>query len=107
MAITGLGLITPVGLDVPTTWSALVEGRSGIGPITRWDASALETRIAGEVKGFDPLKYFDRKEARRLDRYSQLAVAASREALDDAGWTMSPEKRRPHRGDHWHRHRRH
>ena len=91
VAITGLGLITPVGLDVPTTWSALVEGRSGIRPISRWDASGLETRIAGEVKGFDPLKYFDRKEARRLDRYSQLAVAASREALDDAGWTMSPD----------------
>ncbi|HEX5416939.1 MAG TPA: beta-ketoacyl-ACP synthase II [Chloroflexota bacterium] len=91
VAITGLGLVTPLGLDVPTTWSALVEGRSGVGPISRWDASGLDTRIAGEIKGFDPNRYFDRKEARRLDRFSQLAIAASREALDDAGWEIGPE----------------
>lgn len=85
IVVTGLGAITPLANDVPGTWQALIEGRSGIDWITRFDASELDTRIAGEVKGFDPRDHMDRKEARRLDRFTQFAVAATREALTDAG----------------------
>ena len=83
--VTGLGALTPLGLDVPTTWRGLVDGRSGIGPITSFDASALPTRIAGEVHGFDAEELLGIKRARRTARFSQLAVAAAREAVADAG----------------------
>lgn len=82
--ITGLGAVTPVGADVETTWQALLAGSSGIGPITRFDASGLPTRIAGEIKDFDPLAVMDAKQARRSARFSQLAVAAAVEALHDS-----------------------
>ncbi|HUV43693.1 MAG TPA: beta-ketoacyl-ACP synthase II [Dehalococcoidales bacterium] len=85
VVVTGMGVLTPLGLDITTTWEGLVEGKSGIDHITQFDASSLETRFAGEVKGFDPLEYMGRKEARRMDRFSQLAVAASVEAIRDAG----------------------
>lgn len=85
VVITGIGAITPIGLDARTYWDQLVQGRSGVGPVTRFDASVLDTRIAAEVKGFDPESYMDRKVARRLDRFAQFAVAASRMALEDAG----------------------
>jgi 3-oxoacyl-[acyl-carrier-protein] synthase II len=90
VVVTGLGAITPLGLDQPSTWEALVAGRSGIGPITRFDPEAVgvDTRIAGEVR-FDPLDHFDRRAARRLDRVMQLALVASREALADAGLLAS------------------
>lgn len=91
VAVTGVGLLTPLGLDVLSSWKGLIEGRSGIGPIQRWDPTGFDTRIAGELKGFDPTNFLDRKEARRLDRYSQLAIAASQQALDDAGFKISPE----------------
>ncbi len=81
-------MITPVGTDVTASWQALLAGRSGIGPITTFDASPLETRIAGEVKGFEPLRYMDRKDARHTDRFAQFAVAAARQAMDDAGFTI-------------------
>ena len=77
VVVTGLGALTPVGNDVPTTWRALVEGRSGIKRITRFDPSPFETQIAGEVKGFDPQEHFDRKEARRLDRFVQWLSGSS------------------------------
>jgi beta-ketoacyl-acyl-carrier-protein synthase II len=77
--------VTPLGLDVPTTWAALCAGRSGIGRITLFDPSPFAVQIAGEVKGFDPLQYIDAKEARRLDRNVQFAVAAAQEAVRDAG----------------------
>jgi 3-oxoacyl-[acyl-carrier-protein] synthase II len=77
--------VTPIGLDVATTWDSLVHGRSGITRITRFDPSPYETQIAGEVKDFDPLKYLDRKEVRRTDRFAQFAVAAAAQALEDAG----------------------
>jgi len=80
-----MGALTPLGLDINTTWEGLVDGKSGIDHITQFDASSLETRFAGEVKGFDPVEYMGRKEARRMDRFSQLAVAASVEAVRDAG----------------------
>jgi 3-oxoacyl-[acyl-carrier-protein] synthase II len=83
--ITGIGAITPLGNDAPTTWRRLVAGESGVGPITHFDASALPTRIAGEVKDFDAEALLGTKRFRRSARFSQLAVAAAREAFADAG----------------------
>ena len=80
-----MGAITPVGNDVATTWRSLIEGKSGTAPITKFDASAFPVRFAAEVKGFDPLKYMDRKEAKRADQYTQYAVAGARQAMTDAG----------------------
>ena len=91
VVVTGMGVISPVGNDVETFWKAIAEGRSGIGPITRFDASALRTRIAGEVKGYDPEDYFERKDIRRLDRISQFFMIASREALSQAGIAYQPD----------------
>jgi 3-oxoacyl-[acyl-carrier-protein] synthase II len=90
VVITGLGLVTPLGSDVDSTWRALQEGKSGIGPITRFDPTGLETTIAGEVKDFDPLRYLDRKEVRRTDRFAQFSVAAATEALADAKLEITP-----------------
>lgn len=91
VVVTGIGIVSPVGLDTESSWKSLTEGRSGAGPITAFDATQFETRIAAEVKGFDPLKYVDRKEARRMDRLDQLAVAATKEALDNANLKITPE----------------
>jgi 3-oxoacyl-[acyl-carrier-protein] synthase II len=85
VVVTGLGAITPVGNDVATTWEGLIAGKSGAGPITQFDASSFPVRFACEVKGFDPLAYMDRKEAKRSDLYTQYAIAASVEAMQDAG----------------------
>ena len=85
VVVTGLGAITPVGNDVATTWRALLDGRSGGGPITRFDTEKFTVRFACEVKGFDPLDSMDRKEAKRADLYTQYALAASVEAMRDAG----------------------
>lgn len=88
VVVTGMGAITPLGLNVRDTWQALIEGRSGIGRITQFDASAYPTQIAGEVKGFDPGEYMDVREARRMARFSQFAVAGAKMALEDAGLTV-------------------
>ncbi len=93
VAITGLGAVTPLGLDVPTTWQALLAGQSGIGPITRFDASGMRCQIAGELKGFDPEAAIGRKEARRTDRFVQMAIVAANEALADAGLTIDDGNR--------------
>lgn len=85
VAVTGMGFITPIGNDLETVWSNLVEGQSGVGPITHFDASDYSTRIAAEVKGFDPTEYMDRKTARHLGRYCQFALAAAKQALQHAG----------------------
>lgn len=85
---TGLGLVTPVGNDVPTTWNALLAGRSGVGPLTQFDHSAFKTHIAAEVKDFDPTRYMDKPTARRMDRFLHFAVAATQEALADAQFKM-------------------
>lgn len=85
VVVTGLGAITPLGHTVEATWSNLVEGHSGIGPITAFDASAYDARIAGEVNDFDPEVFLSPREARRLDRFSQFALIAAREALNDSG----------------------
>jgi 3-oxoacyl-[acyl-carrier-protein] synthase II len=84
VVITGLGAITPVGNDVGSTWDALISGRSGIGRISRFDPAPYETQIAGEIKDFDPLKAMDRKDARRTDRFTQLAVGSAAQAISDA-----------------------
>lgn len=84
VVITGLGMITPLGSTVDKTWAGLTAGKSGIGPITRFDASDLETQIAGEVHDFDPLMYMERKEAKRADRFAQFAVATAGQAIKDA-----------------------
>ena len=88
VVVTGMGAITPLGLNVQDTWQALIEGRSGIGRITQFDASAYPTQIAGEVKGFDPGEHMDAREARRMARFSQFAVAGAKMALEDAGLTL-------------------
>ncbi|MBM3217955.1 MAG: beta-ketoacyl-ACP synthase II [Candidatus Rokubacteria bacterium] len=85
VVVTGLGAITPVGNTAEELWSALTHARSGIGPITKFDAAAYPTRIAGEIRNFDPLAYIDKKDARRLDPYLQYAVASSVQAVADAG----------------------
>ncbi len=93
VAITGLGAVTPLGLDVPTTWQALLAGQSGIGPITHFDASAMRCQIAGELKGFEPEAAIGRKEARRTDRFVQMAIVAAQEALADADLTIDDGNR--------------
>lgn len=85
VVITGMGAVTPLGLGVEALWSGVLAGRSAVGPITRFDASGLATRIAAEVKDFDPGAHFDRKEARRMERFVQFALLAARQALADAG----------------------
>ncbi len=85
VVITGIGAISPLGLDSPSTWNALLAGRSGIGPITKFDASAFSCRIAGEVRGFDPENYLERKEARKMDTFIHYAIAAAGEALTTSG----------------------
>src|SRR5438034_1483704 len=85
VVVTGMGMITPVGNDVATTWRSLIEGKSGTAPITKFDASTFPVKFAAEVKGFNPLDYMDRKEAKRADQYTQYAVAAARQAMTDAG----------------------
>ncbi len=91
--VTGLGAITPIGNDVPTFWSNLVGGVSGVATIAAFDASELEVRIAAEVKGFEPRDWMDFKQARRMSRFAQLAVAAARQAIDDAGLEIGDHNR--------------
>jgi 3-oxoacyl-[acyl-carrier-protein] synthase II len=85
VVVTGLGLVTPVGNDVESTWAGLLAGRSGAAPITKFDPQHLQVRFACEVKGFDALAYMDRKEARRYDLFAQFALAAAQQAVTQAG----------------------
>ncbi len=89
VVITGIGLLTPLGLDRESSWQALLAGKSGIGPITRFDASDFSCRIAGEVRQFDPLSVMEKKDVRKTDPFTHFAVAATREALDDAGYAIN------------------
>ncbi|HBG42654.1 MAG TPA: beta-ketoacyl-[acyl-carrier-protein] synthase II [Porphyromonadaceae bacterium] len=93
VVVTGLGAVTPVGNDVQTTWTNILAGKSGAGPITHFDASAFKTQFACEVKDFDPSKLFDRKEQRKYDRYAQLAVAAAKEAMENSGMDLEKENK--------------
>ena len=93
VVVTGIGIISPVGLDAVTTWDSLINGRGGIDNITLFDASNHITKFAAEVKNFDPNKYIDRKLVRRMDRFTQLAVAASQEALQDSHLVIDDSNR--------------
>jgi 3-oxoacyl-[acyl-carrier-protein] synthase II len=86
VVVTGFGCLTPVGNDVATTWRAILAGKSGAGPISKFDATTFPVRFAAEVKGFDPVEFMDRKEAKRADAYTQYAVAAAVQAMQDAGF---------------------
>ncbi len=85
VVITGLGLVSPLGIGVEKNWKAMLEGKNGISPITKFDASAFSSRIAGEVKDFDPLEFMDKKEVRKMDPFIQYAIAAAAQAVEDAG----------------------
>lgn len=93
VVITGLGALTPVGKSAPETWRALVNGENGIAPITAFDASQYKTQFAGEVKGFDPTTVIDKKEARKMDRFTQFSVCVADEALRDSGLDLEKEDR--------------
>lgn len=93
VVITGLGAVTPIGIGKEEYWQGLLAGVSGVGKITRFDASQYTTQIAAEVKNFDPSQYIDKKEAKRMDRYTQFAVAASKMAFEDSGINLETEDR--------------
>jgi 3-oxoacyl-[acyl-carrier-protein] synthase II len=91
VVVTGLGCVSPLGLDVKSTWEACLAGKSGVGNITKFDASGFKTRIAAEVKDFDPTVWIDRKEIKKMDTFIQYALACSSMALDDAAFKVEPE----------------
>jgi 3-oxoacyl-[acyl-carrier-protein] synthase II len=91
VVVTGIGLVSPLGIGTEANWAALLAGRSGIGPITRFDAAQFSARIAGEVKGFDPLQFVDKKDVKKMDVFIQLAIAASQFAMTDARLTVTGE----------------
>jgi 3-oxoacyl-[acyl-carrier-protein] synthase II len=91
VVVTGMGVVCPVGIGLEEAWKGLVAGKSGIGPITQFDASSYPTRIAGEVRNFDPERWLEKREVRRNDRFIQFGLAASEMAIDDAGLDMSRE----------------
>ena len=85
VAITGIGLVTPIGNDLESTWSALLAGKSGAAPITQFDCTNFSTKFACEVKNWDPLKWMDKRELKHLDRFLQFSLGASMMAMEDAG----------------------
>lgn len=91
VVVTGLGVVSPVGIGKESFWSSLVQGRSGVGPITRFDPSPFSSRIAAEVKDFNPEAYLEKKEAKRMDRFTQFGVAAAKLALEDAALDLEKE----------------
>ena len=91
VVVTGVGLLSSVGVNTDETWQGLLAGRSGIGPITHFDASQFAARIAGEVRGFDPLQYIEKKDVKKMDVFIQFALAASQMAMDDARLTVSAD----------------
>src|SRR5687768_9222642 len=93
VVVTGLGLVTPIGIGIEATWRSVGEARSGIRRITRFDASFCRSQVAGEVAGFEPTQFMEPKRAKRLDRYSQFAVAAARQAVLDAALDLEAEDR--------------
>ena len=93
VVVTGLGVVAPNGIGVEPFWQSLTGGVSGVGPITRFDASRHDARIAGEVKGFDPLQWIEKKEVRKMDLFIQYAIAAAQMAYDDAGLKVTDENR--------------
>ena len=94
VVITGLGMVTPLGNDVDSTWDSLVAGESGAGPITQFDTSGYSVRFACELKGFDPTDWMERKQARRMDRFAQMALSAARMAEQDSGLSIAADPAR-------------
>ncbi len=92
VVVTGIGLVSSLGIGTDANWAALVAGQSGIGTITKFDAAAFATRIAGEVKGFDPLQFIDKKDVKKMDVFIQYAIAAADFAMTDAQLTITPEQ---------------
>ena len=93
VVVTGLGALTPIGNNIDEYWNGLVNGKSGAAPITHFDATDFKTRFACEVKNFDPTDFLDRKEARKMDKFTQYAMVASQEAIDDSGLDFEKENR--------------
>jgi 3-oxoacyl-[acyl-carrier-protein] synthase II len=91
VVVTGMGLVIPTGIGVKTAWKNICQGHSGIGPLTRFDAYGFETKIAGEVKGFDPEIYIEKKEIKKMDLFIQYSLAATQEAVEDAQLKITPE----------------
>ena len=91
VVVTGMGLVIPNGIGVETAWKNICEGKSGIGPITRFDTNGFETKIAGEVRGFSPEQYVEKKEIKKMDLFVLYALAATQEALEDAKFVITPE----------------
>ncbi|HEY3043890.1 MAG TPA: beta-ketoacyl-ACP synthase II [Vicinamibacterales bacterium] len=91
VVVTGIGLVSSLGIGTETNWEALCRGCSGVGPITRFDASEFSARIAGEVKDFDPLRFIEKKDVKKMDAFIQYAIAASQFAMDDASLAVTPE----------------
>ena len=91
VVVTGIGLVSSLGIGTEANWDALCKGCSGVGPITRFDATDFSARIAGEVKSFDPLRFIEKKDVKKMDAFIQYAIAASQFAMEDASLTVSPE----------------
>ncbi len=91
VVVTGMGLLTPVGNDVASTWEALCQGKSGVGTISSYDSSRFRVHFGAEIKNFDPSLYMDRKETRRSDPYEQFAIATAKQALSQSGLRISEE----------------
>jgi 3-oxoacyl-[acyl-carrier-protein] synthase II len=91
VVVTGIGLVSPLGIGTEANWEALCAGKSGIGPITHFDAAQFSARIAGEVKGFDPLAFIDKKDVKKMDVFIQFAIAAAQFAMDDAGLSVTED----------------
>src|SRR4030042_164866 len=91
VVVTGMGLVIPTGIGVATAWKNVCDGKSGIGPLTRFDTDGFETKIAGEVKNFNPELYIDKKEIKKMDLFIHYAIAAAKEAVEDAQLAITPE----------------
>src|SRR5580693_9898887 len=93
VVITGIGLVTPVGIGTAEAWRALLAGQNGIGPITQFDCSTFRVRIAGEVKGWEPTRWIDRKKLKEMDRFTELALGAAAMAVADGGLELAEQER--------------
>src|SRR5580765_2168905 len=91
VVVTGIGLVSSLGIGTDANWAALCAGRSGVGTITKFDASQFATQIAGEVRGFNPLDFIEKKDVKKMDVFIQYAVAASQFAMDDAAFAVTPD----------------
>src|SRR5471032_485347 len=91
VVVTGIGLVSSLGIGTEANWAGITAGQSGVGTITKFDATQFATRIAGEVKNFDPLAFIEKKDVKKMDIFIQYAIAASQFAMDDSGLTITPE----------------